>query len=129
MNCPNCRCHRCKSYYRNPAPWGASAWASHMDAPPVANEGPATSLETSMTEHFLGPMRNPKFRHRPETTEDKIRRLHRAYIMSRWSGVPAQELYDRLVRAIERTGMPVEYFFAGGLQPPSRENPWGYLDY
>lgn len=61
MSCPNCHCYRCKkSYYRNPAPWGASAWASHMDAPPVANEGPATSLETSMTEHFLGPMRrNP----------------------------------------------------------------------
>jgi len=72
MSCPNCRCYECRSYYRNPAPWGASAWASHMDAPPVANEGPATSLETSMTEHFLGPMRrNPSW----DPLERKIKKL------------------------------------------------------
>jgi len=34
----------------------ATAWAPHMDSP-FESEGPATSLETSMTEHFLGPMR------------------------------------------------------------------------
>ena len=42
---------------RNPAaPWGGSAWATHMSSPPEALDGPATSLNTSMTEHFLGPM-------------------------------------------------------------------------
>jgi hypothetical protein len=39
---------------RNPAPWGGSAWAPHMGTP-EALDGPATSLNTSMTEHFLGP--------------------------------------------------------------------------
>jgi hypothetical protein len=42
--------------------YNPSAWASHMDAP-AWNEGPATSLSTSMTEHFLGPMRRHR-RHR-----------------------------------------------------------------
>jgi hypothetical protein len=40
---------------RNPAPGGGSAWAPHMSTP-EALDGPATSLNTSMTEHFLGPM-------------------------------------------------------------------------
>jgi len=54
---------RFRSHYRrNASPWGSSAWATHMDAPPVANEGPATSLDTSMTEHFLGPMRHRRRR-------------------------------------------------------------------
>jgi len=116
MNCPNCRCRKCKSYYRNPAPWGASAWASHMDVSPVANDGPATSLETSMTKHFLGPMRNPY--------ESTISRMYRLY--HEYAATPTWELYDRLMRTIARTGEPAEYFFKNGIQPPPtpRRNPW-----
>jgi len=121
MSCPSCHCHRCRNYYRNPAPRGASAWASHMDAPPAANEGPATSLETSMTEHFLGPMRNPYWL---ESTDERIMRMVREYMSS-----PTQELYDKLMRTIARTGRPVEYYAKDGIRPPLRENPWGDFDY
>lgn len=121
MSCPNCRCHNCRSYYRNPSLWGASAWASHMDAPPIANEGPATSLETSMTEHFLGPMRrNPPPWKGPETSDDKIQRLYRELLMTNFTD---ENLYRRLMRCIEMTGQPVTYFFKDGIPEPPRDNP------
>jgi len=112
MSCPNCRCYRCQR--RNPTPW-----ASHMDAAPIANNGPATSLETSMTEHFLGPMRNPYRGF--ETSDERIRKLIREYIMTR-----SPEMYERLLRMIARTGRPLGAFLNAGQQlpPPYQDNPW-----
>jgi hypothetical protein len=47
-------------YFEDQAEQNPAAWASHMTGPPTELTGPATSLNTSMTEHFLGPMRrNP----------------------------------------------------------------------
>jgi hypothetical protein len=52
-----------KYYKRNPftSPFKSSLFQSRLEVP-AETVGPATSLETPMTEHFLGPMRRNPYR-------------------------------------------------------------------
>ena len=83
--------------YRRRRRWNPSAWATHMDAP-TWNEGPATSLSTPMTEHFLGPMRRRKYlrRRNPVTLAPSRFRARTAGIGERCTSVSGAELLRKL---------------------------------